>query len=209
MARIVVLGIGNLLWADEGFGVRCVETLQHQYRFADNVELVDGGTQGLYLLHHVQQADCLLIFDAVDYDLAPGTLKIVRDDEVPKFMGAKKMSLHQTGFQEVLSLAELTGAYPDNVLLVGCQPEQLEDYGGSLRPVVKAAMDEAIRIGVEQLAEWGGEPQKRDVQPDESDRVTAGTLNIHAYESNRPEASVACRNGDSRFFPGATVKRAG
>ena len=41
--RIVVLGIGNVLWADEGFGVRCVEALQARYGFAPHVELVDGG----------------------------------------------------------------------------------------------------------------------------------------------------------------------
>ena len=97
--RITVLGIGNLLWADEGFGVRCVEALQQRYEFADNVALIDGGTQGLYLIQHVQEADYLLIFDAVDYNLTPGELKFVSDDEVPKFLGIKKLSLHQTGFQ--------------------------------------------------------------------------------------------------------------
>ena len=100
----VVLGIGNVgnLWADEGFGVRCIETLQQRYEFAPHVRLVDGGTQGLYLIQHVQAATHLLIFDAIDYGLEPGTLKTVENDEVPRFMGAKKMSLHQTGFQEVL-----------------------------------------------------------------------------------------------------------
>jgi len=150
-ARIVVLGIGNLLWADEGFGVRCIEALQRRWEFAEHVSLIDGGTQGLYLIQHVQEADALLIFDAIDYGLEPGTLKQVRDDEVPRFMGAKKMSLHQTGFQEVLSLATLTGKYPQQVLLIGCQPQELEDYGGSLRPVVKAAMEEALALGVAEL----------------------------------------------------------
>ena len=46
LQRIVVLGIGNMLWADEGFGVRCVEALQQRFEFAPHVELVDGGTQG-------------------------------------------------------------------------------------------------------------------------------------------------------------------
>ena len=116
---IVVLGIGNVLWADEGFGVRCVEALQQRWRFAPSVQLVDGGTQGLYLIQHVQTARRLLIFDAIDYGLAPGTLKLIENEEVPRFMGAKKMSLHQTGFQEVLSLAQFTGHYPDEVLLIG------------------------------------------------------------------------------------------
>ena len=83
---------------------------------------VDGGTQGLYLIQHVAGRPKLLIFDAIDYGLEPGTLKLIENDEVPRFMGAKKMSLHQTGFQEVLSLAQLTEQYPDQVLLIGCQP---------------------------------------------------------------------------------------
>ena len=138
--NICVLGIGNLLWADEGFGVRCVQAIEQGWVFAPHVSLVDGGTQGLYLIHHVQSASRLLIFDAIDYGLEPGTIKLVRNEDVPRFLGAKKMSLHQTGFQEVLSLAQLTGHYPAEVLLIGCQPQELEDYGGSLRPVVKEAL---------------------------------------------------------------------
>jgi hydrogenase maturation protease len=196
-----VLGIGNLLWADEGFGVRCVEALQRRHAFAPHVSLVDGGTQGLYLIQHVQEAEALLIFDAIDYGLAPGTLKLVRDEEVPRFMGAKKMSLHQTGFQEVLSLAQLTGKYPARVLLIGCQPQELEDYGGSLRPVVKAAMDEALELGVAEIAAWGGQPVPRSQPLDARESVTMDELALAAYETQRPPAEAACREGDERFFP--------
>lgn len=200
-ARIVVLGIGNLLWADEGFGVRCIEALQQRYEFADHVELIDGGTQGLYLIQFVQAADALLIFDAIDYGLAPGELKLVRDDEVPRFMGAKKMSLHQTGFQEVLSLAQLTGRYPTQVLLIGCQPEELDDYGGSLRPVVKAAMPEALALGLTELARWGAHPRVRTAPLSSREAVTMDELALTAYETQRPGPEAACREGDQRFFP--------
>lgn len=200
-ASICVLGIGNLLWADEGFGVRCVEALQRRHAFAPHVSLVDGGTQGLYLIQHVQEAEALLIFDAIDYGLAPGTLKLVRDEEVPRFMGAKKMSLHQTGFQEVLSLAQLTGRYPARVLLIGCQPQELEDYGGSLRPVVKAAMEEALALGVAEIAAWGGQPVVRSQPLDAREMVTMDELALAAYETQRPSADAACRDGDERFFP--------
>lgn len=197
----VILGIGNLLWADEGFGVRCVEALQQRHAFAPHVSLVDGGTQGLYLIQHVQEADALLIFDAIDYGLAPGTLKLVRDDAVPRFMGAKKMSLHQTGFQEVLSLAQLTGKYPSRVLLIGCQPQELEDYGGSLRPVVKAAMEEALLLGVAEIARWGGQPAPRLAPLSSRETVTMDELALAAYETQRPAPEAACREGDDRFFP--------
>ena len=199
---ICVLGIGNLLWADEGFGVRCLEALQERYSFATHVSLIDGGTQGLYLIQFVQAARKLLIFDAVDYGLAPGTLKLVRNDEVPRFMGAKKMSLHQTGFQEVLSLAQLTGRYPQDVLLIGCQPEELEDYGGSLRPVVKLAMQEALQLAVHTLQEWGAQPTPREpLQAARQDKPTLEALAMTAYEAQRPRAVDACRSGDARFFP--------
>jgi hydrogenase maturation protease len=56
--RILVLGIGNILWADEGFGVRCVEALNAGWQFPPQVTLMDGGTQGLYLLPYVQEAAC-------------------------------------------------------------------------------------------------------------------------------------------------------
>jgi hydrogenase maturation protease len=200
---IVVLGIGNVLWADEGFGVRCVEALQRQWRFAPHVELVDGGTQGLYLIHHVQSASKLLIFDAIDYGLPPGELKLVENEDVPRFMGAKKMSLHQTGFQEVLSLAQLTEQYPEQVLLIGCQPEMLEDYGGSLRPSVKLALEDAVALAVERLRTWGAQPQPRLVPLSEDEAVTVPTLALGVYEAGRPPEEQACRIGDERFMPRA------
>ena len=198
--RITVLGIGNLLWADEGFGVRCVEALQQRYEFAGNVTLIDGGTQGLYLIQHVQQADYLLIFDAVDYNMAPGTLKFVADDEVPRFLGVKKLSLHQTGFQEVLMLAQLIGHYPQRVLLMGCQPERMDDYGGSLRPPVKAALELAIDAARQVLEDWGGAPRTRTAPLPEEEAVTMLNLDLQRYESERPSEQDACRVGDERIL---------
>ena len=197
---IVVLGIGNVLWADEGFGVRCIEALDRDWQFAPHVRLIDGGTQGLYLIQHVQEAHKLLILDAIDYGLTPGTLKEVENEEVPRFLGAKKMSLHQTGFQEVLMLALLTERYPSEVLLIGCQPEELEDYGGSLRPCVKAALEDAVQRAVARLADWGAAPVRREAPPPEAEMVTVPTLTLSAYESGRPDAQLACRVGDERFM---------
>ncbi len=196
---VLVLGIGNLLWADEGFGVRCVEKLAAEWELPASVTVMDGGTQGLYLLPYVQGARRLIVFDAIDYGLEPGTMKRVEGDEVPRFMGAKKMSLHQTGFQEVISAADLTGQLPESLLLIGVQPEELEDYGGSLRPVVKARMDDAVTMAVEQLRAWGHAP-RRLVSADFSTPVNESALTMGAYEAGRPSAEAACRFGDDRFI---------
>ena len=197
--EVLVLGIGNLLWADEGFGVRCVEKLVAEWVLPETVKVMDGGTQGLYLLPYVQAARRLLVFDAVDYGLPPGTMKRVEGDEVPRFMGAKKMSLHQTGFQEVISASALTGQLPEELLLIGVQPEELDDYGGSLRPVVKARLGEAIDMALEQLRHWGYAPQPRQVPLEPCDSALA----MAAYEAGRPSGEAACRFGDDRFMQGA------
>ena len=198
--KVLILGIGNVLWADEGFGVRCIEALNQDYVFEGDIKLMDGGTQGIYLVQHVQEADVLVVFDAIDYGLAPGTLKVVYNDDVPKFMGAKKMSLHQTGFQEVLAMAEFTGNYPSALLLVGCQPEELEDFGGSLRDVVKAQIEPAIDTALNYLTDFGITVQKQQTN---NHALSPEQLNLSDYEQGRPDEASACRTGDIRFFPPA------
>jgi len=209
---ITVLGIGNLLWADEGFGVRCIEALQQRYEFAPHVQLIDGGTQGLYLIQHVQQAGKLLIFDAIDYGLSPGTLKLVENDEVPRFMGAKKMSLHQTGFQEVLMLALLTERYPKDVLLIGCQPEEGSQIPG-IRKWPQAYLPkifDASRVDqVENVSQAEAENMTRRLACEEG--IFAGissgggvhiALRIAATVENAVIVSIICDRGDRYLSTG-------
>ena len=92
--RVVVMGLGNLLWADEGFGVRVAERLYAHYHWPEDVEIVDGGTQGLNLLGYVESAGHLLILDAIDYGLEPGTLRTYAGERIPANLSEKKMSLH-------------------------------------------------------------------------------------------------------------------
>lgn len=197
-AQVLILGIGNLLWADEGFGVRAVEALNRTHVFAPNVTLMDGGTQGLYLIDHIRRSDILVVFDAVDYGLPAGTLKLVEDGEVPRFLGAKKMSLHQTGFQEVLAAADMFGDLPRHILLVGVQPEELEDYGGSLRDSVKARIDEAIGHALAWLKRLGIEASQRDLPLSEAVTLSSPEVALATYEGSRPSAAQAYRCGDAR-----------
>ncbi len=198
--RVLILGIGNVLWADEGFGVRCIEAMAETYAMPSQVRLLDGGTQGLYLLPFLEEADALIVFDAVDYGLPPGTLKVVENDEVPAFMGAKKMSLHQTGFQDVIATAQLLDVCPARLVLIGCQPVELEDYGGGLRPETAARIAPAIEIARAKLADWGIDIAAGRT---EADDLADPSIRRDAYETGRPTEDEACRIGDARFLPGA------
>jgi hydrogenase maturation protease len=180
----LVLGIGNILWADEGFGIRAVEALHSKFEMPEGVRVMDGGTQGIFLLPLVRSAKRLLIFDAVDFGDAPATLRLILGDDVPRFMGAKKMSMHQAGFQEVLASAELAGELPAELALIGVQPELLDDYGGSLRPSVKNQIEPAIRLAEQVLERWGFRLQPRTSPPEEL--VGPSALDIRDYEDGRP-----------------------
>jgi hydrogenase maturation protease len=189
----LVLGIGNLLWADEGFGVRCVERLNAGYDFPESVRVMDGGTQGIFLLPWVRSASRLLIFDAIDFGLEPATLKLITGDDVPRYMGAKKVSMHQAGFQEVLSSAQLSGEFPDELALVGVQPELLNDYGGSLTPAVKARIEPAIQLGLDVLRGWGIEVTLRSAPLTSSELIGPGAMDMQDYEQGRPSAGGKTR----------------
>jgi hydrogenase maturation protease len=194
----LVLGIGNVLWADEGFGVRAVEALHAAWSFSDDVRLMDGGTLGLNLFEDVASARHVLVFDAIDYGLPGGTLKVLRDAEVPAW-GAKKLSPHQTGFNDILALAQLRGTTPERITAIGVQPVELDDFGGSLRPAVRARLGETVDLAVRELAGWGyrATPRAADsaVQP-----LNAQSLSLDAYEAGRPSADAACRIGDLRVI---------
>ncbi len=194
----LVLGIGNVLWADEGFGVRAVAALDAGWRFPDSVAFMDGGTQGLYLLPHVQAARRLLVFDAVDYGLAPGTLHVVKDGAIPSYLGVGKMSLHQSSFQEVLALAQLSGQSPEHAVLVGVQPSVLMDFGGSLTDIVRNRLPEALEAGLAVLAQWGVPGTPRETPSGEG--LMDASLDLGAYEEGRPGTDEACRQGDPRFL---------
>lgn len=197
----LILGIGNVLWADEGFGVRAAEHLHRYWEFADSdVTVMDGGTQGIYLLEHVQRARILVILDAIDYGLPPATLKLIEGDAVPNYLGAKKVSLHQTGFQEVLAMAQMLDTYPEQLLLVGVQPVQIEDFGGSLHPLTRSQLEPAVNAALRWLADIGihARRRKEPLLPEAS--IAGGEIDIERYEAERPAEGDACRVGDDRVL---------
>ena len=194
----LVIGIGNVLWADEGFGVRAVEALHEAFAFPDGVVLMDGGTLGLNLLEDVACSRRVLVFDAVDYRLPPGTLKVLRDADVPAW-GRAKLSPHQTGFNDVLAHAALQGRGPERITVIGVQPEVLDDFGGSLRPTVRARLGEAVALAAQELASWGL-PGRARAPGERCTPLNDAALALEAYERERPSEDAACRIGDPRLL---------
>jgi hydrogenase maturation protease len=152
-SRTVVLGLGNMLMADDGVGLAALAKLQDEWFVPRDVSLVDGGTWGMNLLHIVEGADRLLIFDAIDVGGPPGSLVRLAADDIPRFL-AQKVSPHQIDLREVLALAELRGMLPRDLIALGLQPQRIEMSTDLSHPVA-ARLDDLVRAGVATLEQWG------------------------------------------------------
>ena len=150
MAGITVLGLGNLLLQDEGFGVHTVRLLQQQR--LPGIELIDGGTGGLGLLDFVEKAECLLIVDCINQELEPGSIIKLTGPKIPIYTAAK-LSRHQINFPEVLALAQMRNNLPKELVVIGIQPHSLE-WGCELSPVIAAKLPEVMELINIQLQAW-------------------------------------------------------
>lgn len=157
--KILVLGVGNLLLADEGIGVLVVEALRTRYSFPPHVELLDGGTLGLDLLYYLEGVDRLLIVDAVETGRPAGSVIRLADEQVPAFL-ARKVSPHQVGIPDMLFAAQLRDLYPQQIVLWGVQPAWLE-LGLDLSPPVAARLDFLVEAVCAELTAWGVESTSR------------------------------------------------
>ena len=152
-AENTVLGIGNTILSDEGFGVRVIEYLQKNFTFPDNVALVDGGTLGVELTHFITGTQRLLIVDSIDGGALAGTTFHLRGDEI-KAHFAQKISAHEIGIQDVLTMLELTDKKIPCVELIGAQPFSLE-AGVELTPPMAKLVPLFADKAVEILRGWG------------------------------------------------------
>ncbi|MGE5506394.1 MAG: hydrogenase maturation protease, partial [Actinomycetota bacterium] len=100
-------------------------------------------------------ADRMAVIDIVDFGEPPGTLVELRGAEIPRITEGRKVSLHQTSFLDVLAAAELIGSLPADIVVIGVQAGDLEDFGAGLTPPVAARMDEALDRVAGCLAGWG------------------------------------------------------
>jgi len=151
----LLLGLGNLLMNDDSLGVRIVQQLITEYRFPDGLKLLDGGTLGLDLLPYLEGVERLLVVDAVDTGSPPGTLVRLAGDEIPYAL-ATKVSPHQMGLKDLLTVADLQGHAPGEMVLWGIQPASIE-MDLRLSPEVAASMTPLLQEVLGELAKWGFE----------------------------------------------------
>ncbi len=158
--QIRVLGLGNVLMGDDGFGPHLVERLLSGYDCGPGVSLLDAGTPGLDLLPFVLDADALIFVDTVRDDGAPGTLRRYGPDVLMRTASAIRLGPHDPGVGHALALRALVGPALAYVSLVGVVPERVS-LGPGLSPDVLAAVDAAIELIAGDVRAAGGCLERR------------------------------------------------
>jgi hydrogenase maturation protease len=140
---LLVLGLGNVLCGDDGLGAIGVHLLKTWYQAPKGAELVDGGTLGLSLLPLLQDAERVVIIDAIrSAGAKPGTPVHLRGDDVAQAV-RERLSPHQIGVADLLDGARLLGCCPRKMTLLGLVPENLT-LGVGLSPAVERAMPRLV-----------------------------------------------------------------
>jgi hydrogenase maturation protease len=151
---IYVLGLGNVLMGDDGFGPAVVRAFLATYAVDGDVEAVDVGTPGLDLMPWLYDADRVIIVDTVKSDAPPGTLRVYDKEEILRHTPSVRVGPHDPGVKEALLTLEFAGRGPRDVVLVGVVPGYL---GMTLEftDQVRDAVPTAVRIVAGALRRFG------------------------------------------------------
>jgi len=156
MKRILVAGIGNAWLSDDGFGGEVVRRLE-QRELPEGAIVLDFGTGGLDLAYEVMRGyDALVLVDVSRQGGEPGTLYVMEPDleEIaPSIEDGDVINPHGMDPQTVLRFVRAVGGWSGKVVIVACEPGEVEDLGLGLSPALEAAVDQAIALIDETIAE--------------------------------------------------------
>jgi hydrogenase maturation protease len=152
MSGSAVIGLGNPLMGDDGFGLVALERLRDEWML-DGVELVDGGTWGMSLLPLIEDSDRVVLLDAIAAGARPGDVVVLERERLPIYL-TRKLSPHQIDMRDVLATAEWRGKLPAETVAIGVQPLSVE-MRLDLSPEVDGAVEAVVAIVIARLEQWG------------------------------------------------------
>jgi len=135
---IRIIGVGNPLMGDDGIGIAVAERLA-ALSLPAGVEVIDGGTGGLTLIDLMAGAERVILLDAVEMGLPPGSIARFEAGDIEPAAENAALSLHETGLAAVFALGRELGTLPERITVFGVEPESVERRLG-LSPLVAAAL---------------------------------------------------------------------
>ena len=150
--NVLILGVGNLLLTDDGFGVHVINELRN-IPFPPNVTLIEAGIVSHQLIPELHGADLLIFVDAVEAGDTPGSIFRFRPEDM-RFMSQMKASLHEMSLMDVLHMTALTGNRPE-AIIIAVQPKDVKTCSMELNEEIRATIPKVIELIFEELKKHG------------------------------------------------------
>lgn len=151
---VTVLGLGNILLSDDGVGVHVARKLAMNPGAPLGLRALDGGTLGFRLLDALAQSDSVLIVDAALLGEPAGAMRLLERQELEDHVSRNgRMSAHEAGLADLLTLARLEGWVPAHLSLLGIQPQRI-DWGETLSDAVAQTVPAACRVAIAKVLSW-------------------------------------------------------
>lgn len=143
----LIIGCGNLLFKDEGIGVHVIEYL-NQKNLPEGIELLDGGTAGIDLIGFIQNAEKVVIIDAVKAGGKPGEISCFTPQDF-ETEASLKTSLHDITLKDVFRLIQKLGPLP-KIKIIGIEPKDI-DCGTELSPELKEMLPKISELALKEI----------------------------------------------------------
>lgn len=166
MKKTLIGGIGNVLLGDDGIGPYVIHMLESRYAFEEDVEVADLGTPALDLTHRIAGLHSVILVDCIaSSDHEPGTVLLYDKEEIMRQVPSQRLDPHSPALVECLMTADMLGAMPERVLLVGIVGATFEP-GETISPVVREAAGAAISELLHCLKQQGTNVKEKMIPSD-------------------------------------------
>lgn len=149
----IVVGVGNMLFKDEGIGIYASEYIRQNYEFDGPLEIIDGGTLGFKLMTYFQEYDNVIILDTVSIEDKPGEIFRL-PSEVLLGLGNYRKTAHEVEIVEMLEIVSVLDSHA-NVTILGIIPEDIISVGIGLTKTMEDRFDEFIAHSIKEIESLG------------------------------------------------------
>jgi len=157
---MVIVGIGNVLQKDDGLGVYASSYLNENYTFSKEVEIINGGVEGIHLFNILEKSSHIIILDCLQLDDKPASIYAIPAEQISGY-GLNSGGAHEIGIIQCMDMMELQGKKVPKAMVIGIVPAEVTFAFGLSQELIEA-FDDFISVVLQYLSKQGIEYTKKD-----------------------------------------------
>jgi len=157
---MIIIGIGNVLQKDDGLGVYAASYLHENYTFSEEIEIINGGVEGIHLLNVLEENNHVVILDCLQLNDAPASIYAIPAKEISGY-GLNNGGAHEIGILQCMDMMELQGKEVPEAIVIGIVPAEVT-FAFGLSDEIMGAFEGYISVILQYLAKQGIEHTKKE-----------------------------------------------